>query len=233
MEFFASSLRLTDVAEIKNLYLESRMNFALRKLEQLEIKTSGFRAIDTSYPNVETALGSIDNFSFDQNIAEQKLSGQLFLEGLNSDYGNFLARSADLNFVVQDESLSIESTISEIRANEYDLLADELALSASLNIENFSLTKPVEISSKSIRLEEVGLEIDNAKLDVVILDGAILLSSKGNILSLELYLDDQYLGSLSDTKFEMTSSFNTKTGSQKYWQTSSLTGKLRFPRMQA
>ena len=79
MEFFASSLRLTDVAEIKNLYLESRMNFALRKLEQLEIKTSGFRAIDTSYPNVETALGSIDNFSFDQNIAEQKLSGQLFL----------------------------------------------------------------------------------------------------------------------------------------------------------
>ena len=64
---------------------------------------------------------------------------------------------------------------------------------------------------------------------MAILDGAILLSSKGNILSLELYLDDQYLGSLSDTKFEMTSSFNTKNGQSEVLADFQLNRQIAIP----
>ena len=210
MEVLASSFELIDVAEIKSIYLESTVNFSLRKFQQIEVKTSDFRAIDTAFPNVESVLGSIDNFSFDQSISEQKSSGELILEGVTSDYGGSIASSANFNFVIQDGNLSIGSTISEIQVNDYGLLADELALSASINLKNFSMLKPIEINSKFIRQEGVGLKIDHALFNLRVADGVTILSSTGNVLFLDLYSDDQYLGSLNDMKFNMTSSFNTK-----------------------
>lgn len=210
LEFFANSFELIGIAEIKNMNLKAIVNFELRKFEQVVIQTSDVRALDNSYPNVESAKGSIDHLFVDQNITEQKLSGQIFLEGLVSNVASSSAKRVDFKFEIYDDTLLISSSVPELRANDYDLLVNELTLSALLNTVDLSLAEPIEISSKLIQQEAVGLEIDNAKVNVMSADGETTLFSTGDISSLELYSGNQYLGSVSDTKFEVTSVFDAK-----------------------
>lgn len=210
LQFFARSVKLDGFGKINNLTLVSAIDFEMSELQQATIESSNFKSVKTSYPNAESILGSIDRVSFGQKVSEQSLTGDFYFKGITNAFEDVFAIGADLKFAIKDRDLSTRLVISKIQTDTLGLSMDELIIINSLDAKNFNLNKPIQIDSKSIQSESLGLKIEDATAQVMSADGLMTITSMGNILNFELNLGGQYLGRADDTAYKVAAETNLK-----------------------